>query len=31
MAQAAQQHAETKLPARVFTEFVYSTKDTWSN
>jgi hypothetical protein len=30
MAQAAQQHAETKVPARVFTEFVYSTKDTWS-
>jgi hypothetical protein len=30
MAQAAQQYAETKLPARVFTEFLYSTKDTWS-
>jgi hypothetical protein len=30
IAQAAQQHAETKLPARVFTEFFYSTKDTWS-
>ena len=30
MAQAAQQHAETKLPARVFSEFFYSTKDTWS-
>jgi hypothetical protein len=30
MAQAAQQYAETKLPARVFSEFLYSTKDTWS-
>ena len=30
IAQAAQQYAETKLPARVFSEFLYSTKDTWS-
>lgn len=30
MAQAAQPYAETKAPARVFTEFFYSTKNTWS-
>jgi len=30
MAQAEKQFAETKAPARVFTEFFYSTKDTWS-
>ncbi len=30
MGQAAQQHAETKVPARVFGEFLYSTKDTWN-
>jgi len=30
MAQAEQQYNETKAPARVFTEFFYSTKDTWS-
>jgi hypothetical protein len=30
IAQAAPQYAETKLPARVFSEFLYSTKDTWS-
>jgi Transposase DDE domain group 1 len=29
-AQAEQQYAQTKAPARVFTEFFYSTKDTWS-
>jgi hypothetical protein len=30
MAQAEMQYQETKAPARVFTEFLYSTKDTWS-
>jgi hypothetical protein len=30
MAQAEKQHAETKAPSRVFSEFFYSTKDTWS-
>jgi Transposase DDE domain group 1 len=30
MAEAEKQHAETKAPARVFSEFFYSTKDTWS-
>src|SRR5664279_1322158 len=30
MAQAEKQYEETKTPARVFTEFFYSTKDTWS-
>jgi hypothetical protein len=30
MAQAEKQHAETKAAARVFSEFFYSTKDTWS-
>jgi hypothetical protein len=30
MAQAEQQFHETQAPARVFTEFFYSTKDTWS-
>src|SRR5713226_3266225 len=30
MAQAEQQYAQTQAPARVFTEFFYSTKDTWS-
>jgi hypothetical protein len=30
MAQAEKQYEETKAPARVFTEFFYSTKDTWS-
>ncbi len=30
MAQAEKQYQETKAPARVFTEFLYSTKDTWS-
>jgi hypothetical protein len=30
MAQAQKQHEETKAPARVFTEFWYATKDTWS-
>jgi hypothetical protein len=30
MAQAEKQYQETKAPARVFTEFFYSTKDTWS-
>ena len=30
MAQAEQQYKETKAPARVFTEFSYATKETWS-
>jgi len=30
MAQAERQYNETNAPARVFTEFFYSTKDTWS-
>src|SRR6266496_5673546 len=30
MAQAEKHYLETKAPARVFTEFSYSTKDTWS-
>ena len=30
MAQAEQQYIETKAPARVFTEFLYATKETWS-
>jgi hypothetical protein len=30
MAQAEKQYAETKAPARVFTEFLYATQDTWS-
>jgi Transposase DDE domain group 1 len=30
MAQAEKQYQETKAPVRVFTEFFYSTKDTWS-
>lgn len=30
MAQAEKQYNETKAPTRVFTEFFYSTKDTWS-
>jgi hypothetical protein len=30
MAQAEKQYQETKAPARVFTELIYSTKDTWS-
>src|SRR6266480_2250221 len=30
MAQAEKQYLETNAPARVFTEFLYSTKDTWS-
>jgi len=30
MAQAEQQYQETKAAARVFTEFFYATKDTWS-
>jgi hypothetical protein len=30
MAQAEQQYQETKAPARVFTEFFYATKETWS-
>jgi hypothetical protein len=30
MAQAEQQYAQTKAPVRVFTEFFYSTLDTWS-
>jgi hypothetical protein len=30
MAQAEQQYKETKAAARVFTEFFYATKDTWS-
>jgi len=30
MAQAEQQYQETKAPARVFTEFLYATQDTWS-
>jgi hypothetical protein len=30
MAQAEQQYHETKAPARVFTEFFYATKETWS-
>jgi hypothetical protein len=30
MAEAEKQHQETKAPARVFSEFLYSTQDTWS-
>src|SRR5450759_3783550 len=30
MAQAEKQYGETKAPARVFTEFLYATQDTWS-
>jgi hypothetical protein len=30
MAQAQKQYEETKVPARVFTEFFYATQDTWS-
>jgi hypothetical protein len=30
MAEAEKQHAETKAPARVFSEFSYSTEKTWS-
>jgi hypothetical protein len=30
MAQAEQQYVQTKAPARVFTEFFYATKKTWS-
>jgi hypothetical protein len=30
MAQAEQQYNETKAPTRVFTEFFYATKETWS-
>ena len=30
MAQAEKQYGETKAPARVFSEFFYSTQDTWS-
>jgi hypothetical protein len=30
MAQAEKQYQETQAPARVFAEFFYSTKDTWS-
>jgi Transposase DDE domain group 1 len=30
MAQAEQQYKETKAPVRVFTEFFYATKETWS-
>jgi hypothetical protein len=30
MAQAENQYQETQAPARVFSEFFYSTKDTWS-
>lgn len=30
MAQAQKQFEETKMPARVFTEFLYATQDTWS-
>jgi Transposase DDE domain group 1 len=30
MTQAEKQYNEAKAPARVFTEFLYSTKDTWS-
>jgi hypothetical protein len=30
MAQAEKQYAETKAPARVFTEFLYATEKTWS-
>ena len=30
MAQAQKQYEETKAPARVFTEFLYATQDTWS-
>ena len=30
MEQAAQQYAETQKPARVFQEFLYATKETWS-
>lgn len=31
MAQAAAQYRQTQAPARVFTEFLYSTKDTWAH
>jgi hypothetical protein len=30
MAQAQQQYDQTKVPARVFTEFLYATESTWS-
>jgi hypothetical protein len=30
MAQAEQQYAQTQAPARVFTEFFYATKETWT-
>jgi hypothetical protein len=30
MAQAEQQYAQTQAPARVFSEFLYATQDTWS-
>jgi hypothetical protein len=30
MAEAEKQQQETKAPARVFREFLYSTQDTWS-
>src|ERR1035437_9383630 len=30
MAQAEKQYEQTKAPARVFTEFLYATQDTWS-
>jgi hypothetical protein len=30
MAQAEKQYQQTQAPVRVFTEFFYSTKDTWS-
>jgi Transposase DDE domain group 1 len=30
MAQAQKQYEETKAPARVFSEFLYATQDTWS-
>src|SRR6266487_546359 len=31
MAQAEEQYAQTQVPARVFTEFFYSTEDSWSH
>ena len=30
MAQAEQQYVQTQAPARVFTEFLYATQDSWS-
>jgi hypothetical protein len=30
MAQAEKQYEQSKAPARVFTEFLYATQDTWS-